>query len=110
IIREEIRRSLSLPSVNFKTYKGKGCDHCHGTGFYGRTAIYEILPMHENIRAMLTSQPSVEMIKKAAIASGMQTLRQNGWYCVFSGLTTPSEVMYVATKDNFDTSPVAALS
>ncbi len=110
IVREEIVQSLSLPSRNFKIYKGRGCDHCHGTGFFGRTAIYEILPMDETIRSMLSSQPRVETIKKAAISSGMQTLRQNGWQCVFNGLTTPSEVMYVASKDNWDVLPTTVLS
>lgn len=103
VVKEEMARSLALPSTNFKIPKGRGCDYCHGTGFYGRTAIYEILPMNEKIRGLLSSQPSVEAIKKAAIASGMQTLRQNGWLCVFNGLTTPSEVMYVTAKDNLDT-------
>jgi len=108
IVREEIARSLSLPSIDFKIYKGRGCDHCHGTGFFGRTAIYEILPMNEIIRSMLSSQPRVETIKKAAISSGMQTLRQNGWQCVFMGMTTPSEVMYVAVKDTWDDVPTTA--
>jgi type II secretory ATPase GspE/PulE/Tfp pilus assembly ATPase PilB-like protein len=105
IVREEMVRSLSLPSNNFKIYKGSGCDHCHGTGFFGRTAIYEILPMTEAIRILLSDQPHVEEIKKAAIASGMQTLRQNGWQCVYNGLTTPSEVMYVAAKDSLEVLP-----
>ena len=99
VVKEEIVQALSLSSPNFKIYKGQGCDHCHRTGYYGRTAIYEILTMNESIRAMLSSQPQVEDIKRAAIASGMQTLRQNGWQCVHNGLTTPSEVMYVAVKD-----------
>jgi type IV pilus assembly protein PilB len=103
VVKEEMARSLSIPSIDFKIPKGRGCDHCHGTGFFGRTAIYEILPMNEKVRTLLSSQPSVEAIKKAAIASGMQTLRQNGWQCVFNGLTTPSEVMYVTAKDNLDT-------
>ena len=66
--------------------------------------------MDETIRSMLSSQPRVETIKKAAISSGMQTLRQNGWQCVFNGLTTPSEVMYVASKDNWDVLPTTVLS
>lgn len=102
-VKEEMVKALQLPSSDFKVYKGRGCDHCHRTGFYGRTAIYEILPMKDDIRSMLTSQPRLEDIKRAAIAGGMQTLRQNGWQCVYQGLTTPSEVMYVAVKDSLDT-------
>ena len=58
-VRDEIVMSLSLPSSDFTIFKGEGCDHCHGTGYYGRTAIYEILPLNERIRGLLTSQPSV---------------------------------------------------
>ena len=65
--------------------------------------------MNEIVRAMLTDQPRVEAIKKAAISSGMQTLRQNGWQCVYNGVTTPSEVMYVAAKDNLDILPASVL-
>ena len=100
LVHEEIGRSLSLSA--FKIYKGRGCDHCYGTGYFGRTAIYEILPMNETIRSLLGTKPQVEVIKRAAIRGGMKTLRQNGWQCVVQGLTTPSEVMYVASKDNVE--------
>ncbi len=100
IVREEIAQSVS--STDFKVYKGKGCDHCYGTGYFGRTAIYEILSMNETMRAMLVAKPQVEAIKRTAISMGMKTLRQNGWECVVKGLTTPSEVMYVTSKNNLD--------
>ncbi len=109
VIQEEIARSLSLSSIDFKIYKGSGCEHCHNTGYWGRTAIYEILILNERIRAMLTSQPSVEAIKTAAIATGMQTLRQNGWQCVINGITTPSEVMHVSGKDNLHILPASVM-
>ncbi len=97
---QEIAISLGVPASEVKVYKGEGCDACNRTGFYGRTAIYEILEINESIRAMLTGKPRVEAIKNAALRNGMTTLRQNGWERVAAGLTTPSEVMYVTAKDD----------
>ncbi len=99
-VREEIVRSLSLPNEDFKIYKGAGCDACNKTGYLGRTAIYEILELSDSIRNALTRQPSTEAIKQMSMSKGMTTLRQNGWQCVLSGQTTPSEVLYVTVKDD----------
>ena len=74
---------------------------CNKTGYYGRTAIYEILHMDESIRSILTTKPSNEYVKHAAMKSGMATLRQNGWQCVAAGITTVSEVLYVSSKDEW---------
>jgi type II secretory ATPase GspE/PulE/Tfp pilus assembly ATPase PilB-like protein len=98
--RHEIQHLLGLSAQDFIVYKGIGCDHCNRTGFYGRIAIYEILEMTESIRKLLTSKPRIEQIKQQAIKDGMRTLRQNGWQCVLSGITTPEEVLYVSAKDD----------
>jgi type II secretory ATPase GspE/PulE/Tfp pilus assembly ATPase PilB-like protein len=50
---------------------------------------------------MLTTKPSTEHVKHVAMKNGMSTLRQNGWRCVASGITTVSEVLYVSSKDNW---------
>ena len=94
-VRQEMARSLKISPAQVKVYQGRGCEVCNKTGYYGRTAIYEILEMSESIRAMLTSKPSTEHVKHAAMKNGMATLRQNGWQCVAAGLTTVSEVLYV---------------
>ena len=92
-----------------KVYKGRGCDQCNKTGYYGRTAIYEILEMNESIRGMLTGKARTEHIKQAAIKNGMVTLRQNGWQYVAAGITTPAEVMFVTAKDDFVSIPAARI-
>jgi type II secretory ATPase GspE/PulE/Tfp pilus assembly ATPase PilB-like protein len=99
-VRVEIQESLGLPYINFPIYKGVGCEQCNNTGFYGRIAIYEILEMTEAVRALLTTKPRIEQLKKIALREGMRTLRQNGWQCVVSGITAPSEVMFVSSKDD----------
>ena len=101
-IRKEITEALKLKSVkDVKIFKGKGCDHCNQTGFYGRTAIHEILVMSELIRAAVLEKPRSDYIKKVAMGQGMMTLRQAGWQKVFEGVTTPTEVMNVTAKENF---------
>ena len=100
-VRQEMARSLNIPGPQVKVYQGKGCDMCNKTGYYGRTAIYEILKMDESIRAMLTNKLSTEHVKHAAMKNGMATLRQNGWQCVAAGVTTVSEILYITSKDDW---------
>jgi len=102
-VRQEMSRSLNIPPQAVKVYQGRGCDKCNKTGYFGRTAIYEILDMNESIRAMLTSKPSTEYVKQAAMKNGMATLRQNAWQCVAAGVTTVAETLYVTSKDNWST-------
>jgi len=99
-VRQEMAVSLKISPAQVRVYKGRGCEYCNKTGYFGRTAIYEILQMTENIRAMLTSKPSTELVKQVSMKNGMATLRQNGWQCVADGTTTVSEVLYVTSKDH----------
>ncbi len=99
-IRQEIAESVK-PAVSDKVliFRGRGCDHCNGTGYYGRTAIYEILELDEQVRAVILEKPRAEEIRRIAIARGMKTLRQDGWKNVAKGVTTPAEVMNVTMKE-----------
>lgn len=99
-IRDEIAASLDgVDLAQVKIFKGKGCDHCNNTGYYGRTAIYEILELDEHIRAVILEKPRAEEIKRIALEHGMRTLRQDGWKNVAAGITTPAEVMNVTMKE-----------
>jgi len=101
-VRQEMSRSLKIAPEDVKVYHGRGCELCNKTGYFGRTAIYEILQMEETIRGMLTAKPSSERVKHIAMQNGMATLRQNGWQCVAAGVTTVSEVLYVSSKDDWN--------
>jgi len=59
-------------------YYGKGCDRCHHTGYRGRTGIFEILTVDEEIRKAVLARASTQEIRAAAIAGGMRTLRESG--------------------------------
>ena len=80
-------------------FKGHGCDECANTGFRGRIAIYESLPMTDELRDMVVNRSNATAFKRAAIEEGMQTLRQAGLLKVREGLTTVEEVLRVTTGD-----------
>lgn len=76
-----------------------GCEECFHSGYQGRTAIYELLPMIEELRELVMREVSATELKRAAIASGMRTLRQDGTNKVLAGITSPEEVMRVTQLD-----------
>lgn len=78
---------------------GPGCDECFHSGYAGRTAIYEFLPVNEKIRTMVMDGASATAIKKAQIDEGNQTLRIDGQDKIRQGLTTPDEVLRVTQLD-----------
>jgi type II secretory ATPase GspE/PulE/Tfp pilus assembly ATPase PilB-like protein len=97
-LKEMIARDLGLKSTQeVKIFKGKGCPSCNFTGFFGRTAIYEILLTDEKIRDLILKKASSDQIKRVALAQGMRTLRQDGWQKTIAGLTTAQEVMRVTS-------------
>ena len=80
-------------------YKGTGCDQCQNTGFKGRLGIFEMVEMNNEIRELaFTKAPSNEL-KKAAVASGMRTLLDDGKLKIFRGVTTPEEVARIAQTE-----------
>ncbi|MEE2939892.1 MAG: ATPase, T2SS/T4P/T4SS family, partial [Planctomycetota bacterium] len=78
---------------------GPGCDECFQSGYAGRTAIYEFLPVNERIRTMVMEGASATDIKREQINEGFQTLRSDGRDKIRQGLTTPDEVLRVTQLD-----------
>ncbi|CAB4884420.1 MAG: type II secretion system protein GspE [Actinobacteria bacterium] len=72
-----------------------GCTNCAGTGYRGRLAIHEVMPMTEEIERLATARASSDEIRRMAIGQGMRTLRQDGWMNVANGSTTITEVLRV---------------
>jgi len=83
----------------FKCYKGKGCTTCNGSGYKGRTALYEVLPVSSEIREMVLEGASSDDLKKTAIRLGMKSLRMSGLTKVKEGVTSIEEVMRVTFGD-----------
>ena len=87
--------NLTTPPPAMLRY-GRGCAACKGTGYKGRTAIYEFLVLTEPIQTLILQRASShEIAQTAQRTGGMRTLRQDGWQKILQGLTTPEEVLRV---------------
>ena len=74
-------------------YQGQGCEACRQTGFRGRSGLYELMLMNEDISQKIMARASSSEISKIACASGMKLLREDGWNKVRQGQTTVDEVV-----------------
>jgi type II secretory ATPase GspE/PulE/Tfp pilus assembly ATPase PilB-like protein len=81
-------------------YRGPGCAECRGTGYRGRSGIYEMLRMSEELRSLTLQKAPGHEIRQHAIAAGMTTLRQDGWAKCCLGVTTVDEVLRVTREDS----------
>jgi len=83
----------------FACYRGKGCPVCNDTGYRGRIALYEVMPLHDQIRELVLMGASAAEIKKESIRLGMTTLRRSGINKLKEGITSVEEVIRSSTKD-----------
>jgi len=84
---------------SFECFRGRGCPSCSHTGYRGRVALYEVMPMHDQIRELVLLGASAAEIKKQAVDLGMMTLRQSGIQKLKSGITSVEEVIRSSAKD-----------
>jgi len=82
-----------------KFFIGAGCDRCFQTGYRGRTGVYELMLINEEIQDLIYKRQSAGVIKKAALNAGLQTLRMDGARKVLAGTTTIPEVLRVTQAD-----------
>jgi general secretion pathway protein E len=96
-------RELGLGDVGVdnggKFFVGAGCDKCFQTGYRGRTGIYEMMLINEEVQNLIYTRESAGKIKRHALNSGLQTLRMDGARKVLAGITTISEVLRVTQAD-----------
>ncbi|PKN52907.1 MAG: type II secretion system protein GspE [Deltaproteobacteria bacterium HGW-Deltaproteobacteria-13] len=100
---EETLNNLGLDKSvlqNNKFYRKKGCNLCMQTGFRGRTAIFEILIVDEEIKRLVLKTSDANQINELALKQGMITLQQDGIDKVLSGMTTTEEVLRVTRSLN----------
>ncbi|MEO1480519.1 MAG: type II secretion system ATPase GspE [Myxococcota bacterium] len=99
---EEVRELGLSPDMVGSTptfWKGEGCNQCLGTGYLGRSGIYELMAPNDEVRQLILQNVDSSTIKKAAMASGMRTLREDGARNVLAGLTSSAEVLRVTQED-----------
>jgi len=80
-------------------FRGVGCGQCGGSGYRGRLALYEVMPVSEELRDQILAGASANDIKRTAIEVGMVTLRQAGLRKLREGITTMEEVLRVTMAD-----------
>jgi type IV pilus assembly protein PilB len=79
--------------------KPKGCEACNNTGYKGRIALYEVMPINDDIREMVLNRAQSREIKKKAIDQGMITLRRSGLIKIKDGITSVEEVLRETVRD-----------
>jgi general secretion pathway protein E len=80
-------------------FRAGGCPECLSTGYRGRTGIYEILVLDDELRSLVLAKTDANAIKARAMEHGMRTLRDDGAQKVASGITTTEEVLRVTSED-----------
>jgi len=93
--------AMKIPLEKLQPYRfrrGRGCLHCRETGYLGRSGIFEVLPMSEKIRRLVSHQAGSLEIFKTAREEGMRTLREDAVEKVFRGVTTTTEMVRVTGK------------
>ena len=82
-----------------KIYRGRGCPTCNNTGFKGRTGLYELMFMNDQLRELINRGSSTEQLRDIALQGGMRSLRAAGLEKVFGGFTTIEEVIRETVVD-----------
>jgi type II secretory ATPase GspE/PulE/Tfp pilus assembly ATPase PilB-like protein len=92
---KKVLEQLGVDEAKIKFYTGEGCPACRYSGYSGRTAIFEVLSLNNNLKSLISAKAPWELIKKQALSSGMKTLRQDGLEKAKAGITTLEEVLKV---------------
>jgi type IV pilus assembly protein PilB len=76
-------------------YRGRGCEQCRHTGYRGRLGIFELMLLSEEIQDLIVRRAPLSEVRRAALASGMKTLKTDGFQKVLEGITSVEEIMRV---------------
>jgi len=97
---EELKMvGLDPNRIKGSLYRGKGCTECRNTGYKGRLAIFEMIPMARNLRKLVYENANEDDIRQTALKNGMVTLREAGLTRVLDGTTSLEEVMRSTVED-----------
>jgi len=92
-----LARLAIKPGVVKTIYREKGCEACGGSGYKGRTGLHELLVMNDEIRGLITAQPSIQDLRAAARKNQTRSLQTDGLLKVMKGLTSVNEIIRVTT-------------
>jgi type IV pilus assembly protein PilB len=95
-----VLRDLGLDeSKQVALVKGRGCSNCYDSGFKGRTGIHEIIEMDDGLRALILTNPTIDVIQRYLRDRGHKTLRDAGFAKVLAGATTIEEITRATTLE-----------
>ena len=99
-VTESIKKELGplMPPGAVTIYKGKGCNECGGSGYFGRMGIFEVMPINEEIANLILKRADSYTLENVAVRQGMITMKQDGYLKVLKGVTTIEEVLRVAQE------------
>jgi type IV pilus assembly protein PilB len=80
-------------------YFGKGCELCNNTGYKGRTGLFEIMRIDDQLCDLILQHASTNVIREEARKRGMRTLRDSGLLSIYDGVTTIEEVIRATVTD-----------
>lgn len=89
----EMLKRFGIQDRDITFYRAKGCEECSDTGYKGRTIIYEIMKMNDELRRLVLARSGSDVLLKAARESGMEDMQSKGIKKVISGLTSAEEVI-----------------
>ena len=84
------------PMEEVEIYEPVGCEHCNDTGFYGRTGIYEMMPVTSTLRNAIAARMSTDEIREVAVKEGMKTLHSEAVRLVLEGETSYHEMIRIS--------------
>lgn len=101
-VAEPVLREAGLPAAEaarVEAWEGKGCVRCHGSGFRGRQAVYEMLPVGGELRERIAAGATLPDLRRQAGALGLTTLRRSALAQFTAGQTSLAEVLRVTAPD-----------
>ena len=98
---ERVRREYGVSALE-ALYSGRGCRLCRGTGYRGRTGVFEFMVVTDDVRALILERASAGMVRTAAQRNGMRSLWEDGWRLLLEGQTTLEEVLRVTKAESLN--------
>jgi len=91
-------RALGLAPTDGTLYSAKGCNACNGSGYRGRTGIYELLTIDDEFRRLIHDRASEQTLRRHATSHGMRSLRDDGMRWAAQGVISLEEVVRVTRE------------
>jgi len=95
---KELQQIIDLRGLDFMTYRGEGCEKCDATGYKGRTGIYELMIVNDDLRKLINERKGADVLRQMATRQGMLSLREAGFEKVMQGVTTIEELARVTVE------------